>query len=434
MNQLLIGILCIFIVFLLIRSFRSEQLIQNLQASLKQRKRFLLKESSSRISLKCLESLVCEVNALIDAIVDSDSEKSGFSKQVEVTLSAIQEAVFILDEQHAISYANESAETLFNLGVGLKMQRIESVIRSPALLELLAKCTVEGNSPIEQIMIERGGESLWFEASVSKIYKGEMQGQEQRQGQNVILLVLHEITMLKKLEMVRKEFVTNVSHELRTPLTIIKGFSETLVEDKDSLTEEARARFLIKIRNNIERLHLLVEDLFTLSRLESQPEQIELSIQSLENLFMDVKDNYSSRLVEGKQSIVIDFDSEIEPFAFDIHRIHQVFDNLLENAFRYATDFNEIVISAQFLKDEELIQCSVSDDGPGIPEKSLPHLFERFYRVDKGRSREMGGTGLGLSILKHIILLHGGNVRAESTVGKGTDIIFTLPYKKSLVD
>ena len=149
---------------------------------------------------------------------------------------------------------------------------------------------------------------------------------------------------------------------------------------------------------------------------------------------MDVKDNYSSRLVEGKQSIVIDFDSEIEPFAFDIHRIHQVFDNLLENAFRYATDFNEIVISAQFLKDEELIQCSVSDDGPGIPEKSLPHLFERFYRVDKGRSREMGGTGLGLSILKHIILLHGGNVRAESTVGKGTDIIFTLPYKKSLVD
>ena len=111
-----------------------------------------------------------------------------------------------------------------------------------------------------------------------------------------------------------------------------------------------------------------------------------------------------------------------------------MFDNLLENAFRYATDFNVIMISAQMLEDEGLIQCSVTDDGPGIPEKSLPHLFERFYRVDKGRSREMGGTGLGLSILKHIILLHGGNVRAESSVGKGTNIIFTLPYKKSLVE
>lgn len=424
MNQWIIFLLCSLIVWLLIRLFCLNKGMRDLEASVNNKKRYLLKESSSLLASTRLEALVRGVNGLIDEIVETDSQSSGFSNQVQATLSAIQEAVFILNEQHEIMYANESAENIFNFGSGMKPQRLESVIRAPALLELLAQYNAESSPPIEQIMVDKKGETVWFEASVSKISKNKTQGYD------AILLVLHDITMLKKLEMVRKEFVTNVSHELRTPLTIIKGFSETLVEDNDSLSEEAKSRFLLKIQNNIERLHLLVEDLFTLSRLESQPEQIEFSVQSLERLFIDVRENYSSRLVEGKQSIQITFSSNIEPFGFDVLRMHQVLDNLLENIFRYAPEFTKIEIKAYFIESGEMVQCVVSDDGPGIPEKSLPHLFERFYRVDKGRSREMGGTGLGLSILKHIILLHGGTVQAKSEVGKGTEIYFSLPYKK----
>ena len=226
----------------------------------------------------------------------------------------------------------------------------------------------------------------------------------------------------------RTDFVANVSHELRTPLTIIKGFSETLVDDYDSLSEEAKRRFTNKIKNNTERLHLLVEDLLTLSRLESQPDQLDYSVQAFDQLLNEVKESYTSRLNKSKQRIEVEFDSEISPFAFDHHRINQVFDNLLENVFRYASEFTVLRLSADLSADKSYIICKVADDGPGIPKKSLPHLFERFYRVDKGRSKEKGGTGLGLSILKHIILLHGGVVRAESTVGEGTTIIFSLPY------
>jgi len=426
MNQIIIILLSGILVWVLYRSYLSQRIIQRLHASLLKKKRYLLKESSSQIQLKGLEPLVQDVNALIDYVSNADSESSGFSNQVEITLSAIQEAVFILNQQHEISYANESAETIFNFGASVKKQRLESVVRSPALLELLSQYNVDSPLPIEQISVDRKGEQLWFEASISVISKSKMQKE------NAILLVLHDITMLKKLEMLRKDFVTNVSHELRTPITIIKGFSETLVDDSESLSDEAKARFFVKIKNNIERLHLLVEDLFTLSRLESQPEQIEYSVQSLERLFIDVKDNYTRRLVKDKQSIQIVFDSRIEPFAFDAHKINQVLDNLIENSFRYAPEFKEITIKATLLDEDNMIECSVSDDGPGIPEKNLPHIFERFYRVDKGRSREEGGTGLGLSILKHIILLHGGAVRAKSILGEGAEILFTLPYRKAL--
>jgi signal transduction histidine kinase len=244
------------------------------------------------------------------------------------------------------------------------------------------------------------------------------------------LLVMHDITKLKELEVMRREFVANVSHELRTPLTIIKGFAETLVDD-ETIKPQPRLRFLEKILNNAERLHVLVEDLLTISRLESRPEQIEPFEQSLEALFDEVADNYRSRLESEKQSIRVSVDGTIGPVSFDRYRIHQVLDNLIENAFRYAPDFTEIVLEAKLSADKRKVVCSVIDDGPGIPEKDLPHLFERFYRVDKGRSRERGGTGLGLSIVKHIVQQHGGSISAESKLAQATSMIFTLPYGES---
>ncbi len=245
------------------------------------------------------------------------------------------------------------------------------------------------------------------------------------------LLVLHDITRLKSLEVVRRDFVANVSHELRTPLTIIKGFAETLVEDHATLPVETRARFLDKIVNNAQRLHVLVEDLLELSRLESQSEQIQPSVQSLQQLLEEMLEPYRLRLNPEGQVLKLDFDERVGEFAFDRFRIQQVFDNLIENGFRYAPDFTLLAVSVRYDDANDLIQCTVADDGPGIPAKDVPHIFERFYRVDKGRSRDSGGTGLGLSIIKHIVQQHGGSVSVESEAGQGAAFHFSLPYVQS---
>jgi signal transduction histidine kinase len=429
MNLLFAGVILVVLIgCYFFKARASSKVIQQLIEAVEGKRRFLLKESSSKMPNKKLEKLILSVNTLIDDFGMNHSETSGFSNQVEATLSCIQEAVFVLNDEHIIEYANESAERIFNFGREMKSVRLESMLRSTSLLEYLAKFKKSRSNPMEQISIELEGKTLWFEASCSKIAKSN------RSSSMATLLVLHEVTRLKELEVMRTDFVANVSHELRTPLTIIKGFSETLVDDYDSLSEEAKIRFANKIKNNAERLHLLVEDLMRLSRLESQPDQLDSSVQAFDKLLYEVKESYTSRLIKTKQTIEVDFDSQINPFAFDRHRINQVYDNLLENVFRYAPEFSAVRLSAYLSEDKSYIICRVSDDGPGVPEKSLPHLFERFYRVDKGRSKEKGGTGLGLSIVKHIILLHGGVVRAESKVGKGTTILFSLPYSHTLED
>jgi signal transduction histidine kinase len=321
-----------------------------------------------------------------------------------------------------IEFANDSAQRLFQRVRMLKGARLEAALRSPSLLEFLDAYRGDRSVKLEQVSIERDGELLWFEASCA-----EVRGVTAEQATST-LLVLHDITRLKGLEEVRRDFVANVSHELRTPLTIIKGFAETLVEDHATLPLDTRARFLDKIVNNAQRLHLLVEDLLVLSRLESKPEQIEPAVQSLQLLLEEALETHSTRLAPEGQTMELDFDARVGEFGFDRFRIQQVFDNLIENVFRYAPDFSSLTLRVRYDEMSELVQCTVSDDGPGIPKKDVPHIFERFYRVDKGRSRDSGGTGLGLSIIKHIVQQHGGCVSVESVVGQGTAIHFSLPY------
>ncbi|MAV39184.1 MAG: hypothetical protein CML12_01200 [Puniceicoccaceae bacterium] len=408
------------------RLWESERIIRNLSKAVETKRRFLLRDTRKLGRSQNLDQLVVSTNALIDAYAQDSTKTSYFSDQVEATLGSIQEAIFILNEEHTIHYSNESAEQIFNAGKPMKGLRLESLVRSPSLLEFLSVFKRGGRGQKETISIEHQGKDLWFEASGSFIESTQLQNG------SALLLVLHEITRLKQLEMMRRDFIANVSHELRTPITIIKGFSETMVDDYDSLSDEAKVRFFSKIRNNVERLHLLVEDLLTLSRLESQPDRMEFSLQSLHKRLLEVEESYVRRLDSSRQKIFIEFDPLIEPFVFDPDRIQQVLDNLVENVFRYAPEFTELKLSARLSEKKDYVLCSVSDNGPGIPEKSLPHLFERFYRVDKGRSKEKGGTGLGLSITKHIILAHGGQVRAKSVFGQGCEIIFSLPYIKIL--
>ena len=226
---------------------------------------------------------------------------------------------------------------------------------------------------------------------------------------------------------VRKNFVANVSHELRTPVAIVKGFAETLDDSYDELSGKKRREFIGKIRKNSDRLCSLVEDLLHLAELESPSHTLRPEPSSLSVVVRTVADRLGERLDLNTQRIRLELAEERKPMSFDPLRVECVVENLLSNALRYARDSSEIIIRTIFDEELKWLRCEVQDDGCGIPEKDLPHIFERFYRVDKGRSRDSGGTGLGLSIVKHIVDLHGGDVSVRSEIGKGTTFSFTLP-------
>lgn len=407
-------------VWLLFYIRRTRQLLADLEGAVHAQRRLLPEASDFTIKLHGVKGLIDETNDFIDRYQLYATENTGYSKQIEAMLRAVQEVVVIFNADREIEFSNKSAESLFHKGMSMKGLRVDSAMRSLSLLEFL-EALKEGRPGNEnQISIEKEGETLWFEASCS-----EVRGISNPNAMSY-LLVLHDITRLKSLEVLRREFVANVSHELRTPLTIIKGFAETLVDDESTIPSESRVRFLGKILTNAERLHMLVEDLLTLSRLESKADQFDPVMQPILPLLEDIREDYQSRLKEEGQKIVVDVDNAVPFVSFDRFRINQVLDNLVVNALRYAPDFTELRLSARYDAAEQVVVCSVQDDGPGIPEDDLPHLFERFYRVDKGRSKESGGTGLGLSITKHIIQLHDGKVWAESKLGEGTKVSFSL--------
>jgi PAS domain S-box-containing protein len=401
---------------------KTRAVVRELEESVRMKRRLLLNEPSALLRRIGMEPLVSETNELIDQHRSYTDEVFGQSTRLDAMLGSTQEAVIIFNDQRVVEFLNESAKRLFQGNRALKGARLESVLRSSSLLDFLDGYREDHRITQQEISVDREGGVLWFEASCAEV--------RDISAKNAVstLLVLHDITRLKSLEMVRRDFVANVSHELRTPLTIIKGFAETLEEDHATLTAETRSRFIEKIVNNAKRLHVLVEDLLELSRLESKSDQVQPTVQSLLQLMDEILEDNRQRLDTNVQSMELDFDEKVGEFAFDRFRIRQVFDNLIENAFRYAPDFTRLVLSVRYEDSQNMVHCCVADDGPGIPEKDVPHIFERFYRVDKGRSRENGGTGLGLSIIKHIVQQHGGSVSLETGEAQGTAIHFTLPY------
>jgi two-component system phosphate regulon sensor histidine kinase PhoR len=228
---------------------------------------------------------------------------------------------------------------------------------------------------------------------------------------------------------VRKDFVANVSHELRTPLSIIKGYAETLVDGHHDMPLTDRDKFLRTIQRHTERLNSLLEDLLTLSRLESINPGLRRESVAVSDLITSLIEDYRARPAASGYQLHFAIDPTIGELLVDPLKITQVCENLLDNALKYSPKGSCIDVSAR-RRDHE-VEVSVRDNGPGIPAEDLPHIFERFYRVDKGRSRDKGGTGLGLSIVKHIVQLHGGRVWVESKVGQGTAFFFGLPARQS---
>ncbi len=243
------------------------------------------------------------------------------------------------------------------------------------------------------------------------------------EGEHGIIAVIHDFTEQQKLENSRREFVANVSHELRTPLTNIKSYTETLAESGDA-PEEMKEQFYGVILNETDRMTRIVKDLLTLSRLDSAKMDWKMDTFSLKK---SVENAYRAMELDARrhnQKLTLSLGTELPDIYGDRERIEQVFINLLSNAVKYTPDGGRIDLSAE--NCGEYVKITVRDNGIGIPEKDLPRLFERFYRVDKARSREQGGTGLGLAIAKEIAEFHGGEIKLESKFGSGTTATVTL--------
>jgi two-component system phosphate regulon sensor histidine kinase PhoR len=273
--------------------------------------------------------------------------------------------------------------------------------------------------PREEFEIIDGPNLHWIEASGAPIPSPDGKSQW-------ALFVIHDMTSQRKLERVRRDFVANASHELRTPLSIIKGYIETLVDGHETMALEDRAKFLKTIQRHSDRLKSIIDDLLVLSRLESGTPGLKFAPTPLGPFLHSLAEEYRRRPAGSDHEIAVAVSAELGPLDADSEKLTQVFGNLIENALKYTPKGSRVEIGAHATIEDE-IECYVRDSGAGIPAEDLPHIFERFFRVEKGRSRETGGTGLGLSIVKHIVQLHGGRVWAENRESGGLAILLRLP-------
>ena len=340
-------------------------------------------------------------------------------------MGSLQEAVLVVDENDVIVLANAAVKEIFPNSIEAEGRSLGDVLKSVRLIDYVDSVRARRAEARKEIEFFHEGKPVWAEVSGTLV-----KSLDEQDGQWV-LFVLHDITRQKNLENARREFVASVSHELRTPLSVIKGYTETLVEEHNEMPSEVRSKFLGAIQRHADRLSLIVEDLLTLSRLEAKAEEsVVPTLNKLKDFLYNTLDEFKRRPASAGYSFSFFVEDGIGELWFDCSRMMQVMENLLENARKYSPEGTCIGVEAKL--DGDRVRVCVRDNGIGIPEKDIPRLFERFYRVDKGRSRERGGTGLGLSIVKHIVQLHGGEVGVKSKLGEGSEFWFTLPKKASL--
>jgi two-component system phosphate regulon sensor histidine kinase PhoR len=334
----------------------------------------------------------------------------------EALFDSMAEGLLLLDAEGRIQLANRAFQNLFGVAGHVRSRTIMEALRLHDLAELVDSLGQQKHVVEHELKLSRPNER-WLQVNGATLLNGD----GRRQG---TVLVFHDLTRLKQFERTRQEFVANVSHELRTPLSLIKGYAETLLDGARDNPEVA-TKFLQTIDRNAERLKLLIEDLLTISELESGRVQLNLQSVLLRSVMDKVVSDFKAKAA-GKNTLMMnEAPSELLVRA-DPDRLEQVLGNLVDNAIKYGRNEGVIALTARPL-DNGQVEVAVQDDGPGIPREALERVFERFYRVDKARSREQGGTGLGLSIVKHIVQSHGGKVWATSELGHGASFFFTLP-------
>src|SRR6266487_3318811 len=348
-----------------------------------------------------------------------DRQVAGRESGTEAILETMQDGLLVVDRRRHITLTNRTFENLFGLrGAAVGAPLLETV-RHATLDGLIAETLRTGKPMQSELTVTDSKTNADRHVKMSAV---AMHDHVDLTTGAVVLF--HDITQSKRLDQVRSDFVANVSHELRTPLSILRGYIETLVENPKTSREEL-ARILQIMERHSKRLGLLIDDLLSLAQLESSNTTLEIGQVRLSELFDHVLRDWKRKLGEKNLKVLVDLPPDAPLIVADETRLQEVLYNLLENAVKYSRENGEIRLQAG-RRDSEIV-LSVSDDGLGISKDDLPRIFERFYRTDKARSRELGGTGLGLAIVKHIAQLHGGRVEAESELGRGTSIRVVLP-------
>jgi two-component system phosphate regulon sensor histidine kinase PhoR len=369
------------------------------------------------------------LNEMSRKIRDNLQQVTAEKEKADSILRCMVEGVLVLDPKGQVLLMNDQARAMFHVPLGREIHGASmlEISRHPEvrkiLDDVLAFNFAEQRYSKE---VELDGER-WFRVNAVQLRNAR--------GQSLgSILVFHDITDIKRFESMRSDFVANVSHELRTPLTAIRGYVETLMESPPSDPRDSR-QFLEIIERHSERLSRLTEDLLTLSDLESG--NIQLALQPLDpnQLIQRVLEIFWERAAKKDVKLLHDLNSEVPKLHGDADRLQQLFINLVDNAIKYTPSGGTVTLNAALKAADDgvapTVEISVSDTGPGIPEKDLPRLTERFYRVDKARSRDLGGTGLGLAIVKHIVQAHKGELKIESAINKGTTVRIHLPLAPS---
>ena len=364
--------------------------------------------------------------AIGEAGIQLNNKMEEISKEknyLQTILKGMMEGVLVVDGRGRILMVNDALRNLLSLSSDVSDRMPLEIIRNAELEAAIRKVLQNGkNVALELNVTASGGKTL--EVNLVGIPPSFETGNKEGEGMRGAIAVFHDITRLKELEKIRQDFVANVSHELRTPLTTIKGYTETLLDG--ALKEEVAPQFLQVIQKHADRLTKIVEDLLTLSKIESKEFHLKWDPLNLSEMTDDVLDFVKE--VAEKKKITISRSEIPSSLVVEADRtyIEQILFNLLDNAIKYSPEGGRVTISV-IEKGQREIQFSIEDHGIGIPKEDLPRIFERFYRVDKGRSQELVGTGLGLSIVKHLVQAHGGRVWVESQLGKGSIFHFTLP-------
>jgi two-component system phosphate regulon sensor histidine kinase PhoR len=327
-------------------------------------------------------------------------------RELETLLNSMQDAVIAVAADGRVQWANQGMNRLVQR-TRISLPLIETV-RDPDFLAAVHDAATHKSARAARASSIIPGRT--FDVTAAPMPGGGA------------VAVLRDLTEVERVEKTRRDFIANVSHELRTPLTSIQGYAETLL---DSAPENNNVReFLEIIRKNASRMSRLTEDLLTLARVESGETRFDTELLTPAELLQDAVESFREIAREKQVELQVE-DVCSDTVSADREAMHQVFGNLIDNALKYAATGKRLVLGAR--KRDRLVEFYVQDFGPGIAYEHLPRLFERFYRVDKARSRESGGTGLGLAIAKHIVLAHGGKIRAESELNHGSTFLFTLP-------
>jgi two-component system phosphate regulon sensor histidine kinase PhoR len=347
----------------------------------------------------------------------SDLSKSKI--ELEAVFSSITEVVVVLDSDLNVRQLNRSALGFVDKESQILHRNLIEVFRSSEL-QALAEETLESQTPVERLIRFGGNQDRFFQVHGTRIIADS----DQRSG-NAVVLVMNDITKTQHLENLRRDFVANVSHELKTPITNIKGYLETLTEDGVLDDRETVERFLSISVRNADRLNAIIDDLLSLSRLEQVGKAgLDFDKRSLSGIVAAAFQSCGPMAMEKKIELRIQGDKDAQVCVNSL-LMEQAISNLIGNALKYSDEGSSVKVRIR--KKDKSVDIEVIDEGIGIPERDLPRIFERFYRVDKARSRELGGTGLGLAIVKHIMIVHDGTVNVSSVLGKGSTFTLTLP-------